>query len=295
MSSPDPKLSIVTAIHNACAINEIFWESLSAHTSVPFELILIDNHSTDGSGEYFAALAASRLPEGQSIVYLQNAKNQSYPRSQNQGMAVARADILVFMNNDVWMPHGWHLPFEKALTENPLLILSPSGQEAQPTQSASDELKSNWRKIETQSKLWKMIFRRSEKERLQWALRRMYGDLENFVSPTLSQDKKYFNGIKGDTVIFHRKLRDVMPEIWDEQFQAADWHLYLSAAKRHESNKDFPLPRVLLDSYVHHFGRYSIKKSNVEDFWTDARFVSIEDHWGRDTIQRLWWGYHLPA
>ena len=46
-------ISIITAIHNGLAINKFYEASLKKYTVNPFELIIIDNVSTDGSTEFF--------------------------------------------------------------------------------------------------------------------------------------------------------------------------------------------------------------------------------------------------
>lgn len=47
-------ISIITAIHNQLEVNKIFYNSLKKSTFNSFELIILDNNSTDGSSDYFA-------------------------------------------------------------------------------------------------------------------------------------------------------------------------------------------------------------------------------------------------
>ena len=53
-------ISVITAIYNQRAVNELFWEHLQRATRNPFELIIIDNGSTDGSAE-LARSAGARV------------------------------------------------------------------------------------------------------------------------------------------------------------------------------------------------------------------------------------------
>ncbi|MEP6952168.1 MAG: glycosyltransferase [Ginsengibacter sp.] len=46
-------ISILTSVHNQLDMNKLFYETLKKNTSLPFELIVIDNNSTDGSREFF--------------------------------------------------------------------------------------------------------------------------------------------------------------------------------------------------------------------------------------------------
>jgi glycosyltransferase involved in cell wall biosynthesis len=52
-------LSIIVAVHNQLAMNRLFWRHLSANTENEWELIVIDNGSSDGSAEFFTGVGAS--------------------------------------------------------------------------------------------------------------------------------------------------------------------------------------------------------------------------------------------
>ena len=91
-------ISIVTAVHNQIGMNRLFYETLKRNTRNVYELIIIDNNSTDGSREFFREHADT---------VIENPGNYSYPYCQNQGIAAARYDYLVFLNNDVLVPAGW--------------------------------------------------------------------------------------------------------------------------------------------------------------------------------------------
>ncbi len=282
-------LSIITAIHNSLPMNQLYWECLCKNTTSPFELIVVDNHSTDGSEKFFKSLADTYPAK---VVYLRNEFNQLYPVSQNQGMREAKFPILCFLNNDIWLPKAWNEPFEEKLKTNSRYVLSPSGQEAQATQAHSDKLKNRWKRVSVASRIWAKVFRKTELERLWKSLEWMYGDLENFVSPNIKSTGT-MDGIKGDSVIFHKDLLKVYPEVWDERIEAADWHLYLTLAKIHEQNSAVPLPQVLLNAYSHHFGRYSARQT-YEPMRDTSRKVSLQSLWDKETIERLWWGFRLP-
>ncbi|MEY8877752.1 MAG: glycosyltransferase family 2 protein, partial [Leptothrix sp. (in: b-proteobacteria)] len=76
MNHPNPTVSIITAVHNQIAVNRWYVEHLKRNTRLPFELIVIDNASTDGSGDYFESVGAR---------VIRNSANYSYPYTQNQG------------------------------------------------------------------------------------------------------------------------------------------------------------------------------------------------------------------
>ncbi len=281
-------VSIITAVHNCLAMNELYWEVLSTQTTCPFQLIVIDNHSTDGSETFFSTLSKGPLPTGCEITYVRNDKNQGYPESQIQGMRYAKHDVLCFFNNDIWLPKAWNHAFQEMLKKDTRLVLSGSGQEAQPRQVLSNQLKNRWKRVTFLSKIWQKLFLKSEKERLWKSLHWMYGDLENFKSPTPKSAN--FPGIKGDSVVFHKDLLKLVPNPLNENIEAADWHLYLQLASLHSKDPSIPLPLVLTDLYVHHFGRYSARQEYEP---LGKTYSPLSDYWTSLEVKTLWWGNFL--
>lgn len=80
-------ISIITAVHNQLSMNQFFVKHLQKATRNRYELIVIDNASTDGSADFFESVGAT---------VIRNAVNYSYPYCQNQGIAKARHDWLAF-------------------------------------------------------------------------------------------------------------------------------------------------------------------------------------------------------
>ena len=91
-------ISIITAVHNGLAMNKIFLRYLKKYTHHSFELIIIDNNSTDGSKEFF---------KRENVKVIENQENFSYPYCQNQGIAEAKYNILAFLNNDIIVAPAW--------------------------------------------------------------------------------------------------------------------------------------------------------------------------------------------
>ena len=100
MSEQTPKLSIITAVYNQLPMNQIYWENLVKNTKHAFELIVIDNASTDASADFFESVGAR---------VIRNPGNYSYPVSQNQGIAIAKGEWLAFLNNDIIVSKDWDL------------------------------------------------------------------------------------------------------------------------------------------------------------------------------------------
>ena len=78
-------------------------------TELPFELIIIDDGST----------MTNDFMKEQADVFIQHKKNKGYGPSVNDGLGVARGDVLVILSGDIKMPHNWLEPLVKHLEENP--------------------------------------------------------------------------------------------------------------------------------------------------------------------------------
>jgi len=78
--------------------------ALVRHTRRPWELIVIDNGSTDGTGIYLAGVQdVAQVP----VTVMSNARNLGFPAAINQGLKAARGDYLVLLNNDAVVTDGW--------------------------------------------------------------------------------------------------------------------------------------------------------------------------------------------
>lgn len=99
-----PPASIVIVTHGNLALTTLCIESVLRNTDYPaFEVIVVDNASTDGTPAYLEALQA-RHPEVRIIL---NASNAGFARANNQGLAISRGDVVVLLNNDTVVPRGW--------------------------------------------------------------------------------------------------------------------------------------------------------------------------------------------
>src|SRR5262249_17842741 len=68
-------------------------DSVLRHTRAPYELILVDNGSTDGTAQYLEQLR--QAPGPQRVVVLRNEQNLGFARGNNQALAQAWGDFLV--------------------------------------------------------------------------------------------------------------------------------------------------------------------------------------------------------
>ena len=112
--------SIVILAHNGLAHTRRCIETVRLLTDEPFELVLVDNGSTDGTAGYFRALAAA----GPLVRVIANADNRGFPAGANQGLAAAAGRQILLLNNDTVVTTGWLDRLLRALHCDPAVGLA---------------------------------------------------------------------------------------------------------------------------------------------------------------------------
>ncbi len=99
-----PGASVVVVTHDNLVCLRLCVESILTKASgVPVELIVVDNASTDGTGDYLAHLARVDC----RVRVTSNSVNAGFAAAVNQGLAIAGADHFVIMNDDTIVCDGW--------------------------------------------------------------------------------------------------------------------------------------------------------------------------------------------
>ncbi|AZR72019.1 hypothetical protein BBF96_00515 [Anoxybacter fermentans] len=79
-------------------------ESIFKNTLYPnYELILIDNGSTDGTVEYLKEI--ENRPQISHIIYFNN--NEGKGKAANYGFALSKGEYIIGLDDDVIVPEGW--------------------------------------------------------------------------------------------------------------------------------------------------------------------------------------------
>lgn len=116
------KTSIIIVSYNSKPVLNSCIETLIANTTSPYEIIIVDNHSRDGSIE---SLQKFKTPKVRAIY---NQSNLGFAKACNQGINSAQGDLLVTMNPDVFVSKGWLERLTWHLQNNPrTLIVGPKG------------------------------------------------------------------------------------------------------------------------------------------------------------------------
>ncbi len=100
-----PHTSIIVLCYNQLSVaTKPCIESILRNTPVgSYELILVDNASTDGTAEYLKSIA-----ENNSLIKLQlNSVNKGYAGGNNDGIKMANGQFIILLNNDTLVPAGW--------------------------------------------------------------------------------------------------------------------------------------------------------------------------------------------
>jgi GT2 family glycosyltransferase/glycosyltransferase involved in cell wall biosynthesis len=96
--------SIIILTYNNLDLTRLCLESIFRNTnSHGLEIIIVDNHSGDGTPDYLRELS----DQHPNVVLILNEENQGFSRGNNQGAARASGKTLVFLNNDTLVTPGW--------------------------------------------------------------------------------------------------------------------------------------------------------------------------------------------
>lgn len=123
----DGKVSIVVLNWNARPFLARCLDSIVRYTREPYELIVVDNGSDDGSPEVVEQTV--RVHPEVDVTFLRNAENRYFSQGYNQGFAASAADaeyVMVFCNDVEAKEDGWLSDFVAAI-QAPNVIAVGSG------------------------------------------------------------------------------------------------------------------------------------------------------------------------
>jgi GT2 family glycosyltransferase len=108
-----PLASIITPTFNNLPLNKAWLHGILAETDYPnYEIIVVDNNSTDGTAEWLAEVARAGQEETAAgfrprIQLILNKENRGFAAANNQALRVARGQYLCLLNNDTIVTRGW--------------------------------------------------------------------------------------------------------------------------------------------------------------------------------------------
>jgi GT2 family glycosyltransferase len=263
-------ISIITAIHNGIEINKVFLSFLKKNTTNPFELIIIDNASTDGSAEFF---------EQNGALVVRNKENFSYPVSQNMGIKLSTTNDLFFLNNDIIVAPKWDEQLLQTSAVNQLEVVTACGIERIESLKKTKRIRKKWGVIK-----FLLNFLPYHSNKYVWMHALMYGNWNNFCQKRFSDFKNnVVEGFVGNTVFIKRSALEKIG-LWDEQIQAADFDLYIRTKKRNLEVGDIKPCHIALGTFIHHFIRITVHNKPAQ--FVDAHnLISLEEKWGENQLK----------
>lgn len=115
----EPQLSIVIPVYNNWWLTERclrVLDDVRERSGVAFETIVVDNASTDET-----SAEITRFP---SVAYLRNESNRNFAGACNDGAALAKAPLVLFLNNDAYPLGDALTPLFRAFERSELVIAS---------------------------------------------------------------------------------------------------------------------------------------------------------------------------
>ncbi len=100
-SATAPLVSVIIPSWNRRALLAACLRGLFEQSWEPFEVIVVDNGSTDGSADMVAG------DWGERARLLRNARNEGYARAVNEGIRASRGAYVATLNNDAVPDPGW--------------------------------------------------------------------------------------------------------------------------------------------------------------------------------------------
>lgn len=119
MDGNTPKISVIVPVYNVIEYLEQCLNSIVNQTMQDIEIIVIDDGSTDGSGQICDDYARN-----DPRITLLHKKNQGLSAARNDGLAIARAEYIMFVDSDDWVePDFCSIPYQVAIDSRSDIVI----------------------------------------------------------------------------------------------------------------------------------------------------------------------------
>lgn len=268
-------ISIITAVYNQLDMNRLFWNYLKKYTDNAFELIIIDNCSTDGSREFFESLS------NYNVIVIANNENYSYPHCQNQGINIAKFETLVFLNNDLLVSPHWDSRLLQVLGKDNQDVVSFGTNDRLVNKKISDKILRRWKLVKYPIIT---LFGQSA-----FSLKLMafmcYGNWEKYTNRMFnSYGFSLTVGFSGSAIAMNRQAIAKIGE-WDKSQQAADFDIFLRTCHRNEEVGDIKPLSIINGVYMHHYRRLTFY-AKYPPFADVDNLCSLHEKWGEEYVKR---------
>jgi GT2 family glycosyltransferase len=117
------QVTIVIPLYNQLRYTRICLESLQTHGAGGARILVIDNGSTDGTGDYLATC--------QGVEVVSNPENLGCAGAWNQGVRESATEWVLLLNNDVIVSPGWLEGLLRFAQERGVDLVSPAIREGE--------------------------------------------------------------------------------------------------------------------------------------------------------------------
>lgn len=119
MDGNTPKVSIIVPVYNVRMYLEQCLDSIINQTLQEIEIIVIDDGSTDGSGQICDGYA-----QKDTRIIVIHKQNQGLSAARNDGLNIARAEYVMFVDSDDWVePDFCNIPYQVAIERGSDLVV----------------------------------------------------------------------------------------------------------------------------------------------------------------------------
>ncbi|MDR0913024.1 MAG: glycosyltransferase [Methanobrevibacter sp.] len=98
-----PLVSIIIINRNGLNYLKLLFKDFKKNIVYPnYEIIIVDNNSTDNSIQYL-----KELSKNLSLRIIPNNENENFSKANNNASKIAKGEYLLFLNNDIETTYGW--------------------------------------------------------------------------------------------------------------------------------------------------------------------------------------------
>jgi len=112
-----PRVTVILINYNGAAIGDVIARSVQAvnnQTYTDWEVVLVDDGSTDGSDVLLQSLA-----DGERVFFTRTDQHRGVGAARNAGITLARGEYLAFLDNDAIPEPDWLAEIVKKMDEHP--------------------------------------------------------------------------------------------------------------------------------------------------------------------------------